>query len=102
MSVVSVTARIDGRIVAMQEDENNRWVIPSFPATVTGHYIVEIWAEDDHGNVGYSTAVITLEAGRVTCCRIIDEAYRVTMTADAYDCEIDEDRFTVKMEDCTA
>lgn len=101
MVVVDVWGRVEGRDVEFFHGEGDTWTA-RFPSTVTGRYIIEIWARDDYGNVGYATAVVTLVAGQVTCFCMHDDAYRVTMMAPTWEACEEMDAYRVTMEGCKA
>ncbi len=86
MTVAEVWGCVEGTMVTFGYKEGDLWTT-SFPSTVTGRYIIEIWAKDDHGNVAYGTALITILAGQVTCFRVCDDAYKVTMMSSPWEAE---------------
>lgn len=98
MVVVDVWGRVEGRDVEFFHGEGDTWTA-RFPSTVTGRYIIEIWARDDYGNVGYATAVVTLVAGQVTCFCACDDDYRITMMAPTWEAIEGDESVNVSMMD---
>lgn len=101
MTVDEVWGCVEGMDVTFGRTEGDLWTT-RFPSTVTGRYIIEIWARDDHGNVAYGTAIITIQAGQVTCFRVTDDAYKVTMMSSPWEIDEEIDAYKVTMVRCSA
>lgn len=48
--------KCNGADIVFSQDEQGRWSIP-VPASDDKTYIIEVWAEDEAGNVGYFATV---------------------------------------------
>lgn len=66
MSVVEVWGRIQGSDATLTSQEGNIWNF-RVPSWATNPVIAEFWAEDDAGNIGYRSAVLTIDQGTVKC-----------------------------------
>lgn len=80
--VKSLYGKCDGRDIRFSWDEaSGRWVT-TVPASPTGVYIIELWAEDEAGNVGYfATVQITFDPSKLCCSiKILDVGARFTVS----------------------
>jgi hypothetical protein len=66
MAVAKVYGKVDGHDVIFQRSEDaGRWTT-TVPASQTGTYIMELWAEDEAGNVGYfATIKVTFDPSQL-------------------------------------
>lgn len=54
--VKALYGKCDGLDISFTRDETGRWTT-TVPASPTGVYVLELWAEDYAGNVGYFATV---------------------------------------------
>lgn len=79
--VKALYGKCGGRDIRFSLDEaSGRWVT-AVPASPTGAYIIELWAEDEAGNVGYfATVQITFDPSRLCCSvKVLDVGARFTV-----------------------
>jgi len=81
MSVRSVWGRIQGRDAVQVDHQGSAWIF-QVPPWAVSPIIVEIWAEDEAGNISYATGVFTIEDGTVKCIRWRKEGSSLVMLAD--------------------
>ena len=82
MAVESVWGRIQGHPATLESHEGSTWAF-QVPPWAVSPLVVEIWAEDDVGNVSYRTGIFQLEDGTVKCIRWREEGSSLVMLADA-------------------
>lgn len=54
------------------------------PEALTGKFVCEFWAEDEFGNIGYNSAILTLVRGVIKCVEVLTKEYKATMRGDPY------------------
>lgn len=89
MTVKSVWGRIQGMDATLTGQAGDQWTF-QVPAWATSPIIVEMWAEDEAGNVSYRTGVFDLSDGPVKCIRWKDTGCSCVM--------LDTERPTVAMD----
>lgn len=57
MAVRKVWGICDGADIQFERNEAGQW-IAAVPADADNTYVVELWAEDDAGNIGYFATVL--------------------------------------------
>lgn len=80
--VIALYGKCEGRDIRFCLDEaSGRWVT-TVPASHTGVYIIELWAEDEAGNVGYfATVQITFDPSKLCCSvKILNVGARFTIS----------------------
>jgi hypothetical protein len=94
--IVRVYGTINGRDLLPFLNVGERYYFP-VPPTLTGKYVCEFWAEDDFGNTGYNSAILTLEKGIIKCVEVIASKYRIAMLRDPYHLDISEYPYKARM-----
>lgn len=62
MATVSVWGNCNGYNITFKYNQTTGWWDTTVPMSAYGDYVVELWAEDDAGNVGYyATVLITVD-----------------------------------------
>ena len=54
--VKALSGKVDGSVVSFSKNEQGRWVT-AVPAANDGVYIIELFAEDHAGNIGYFATI---------------------------------------------
>lgn len=54
--VKALSGKVDGVAVSFTQNDQGRWVT-AVPAADDGVYIIEVWAEDHAGNIGYFATI---------------------------------------------
>lgn len=80
MAVARMWGRVGGTDVAPFLSNGDEWFFPIPPGSV-GDVIAEFWAEDDVGNIGYRSAILTVGRAGVKCIRWIMHGGECTMLA---------------------
>lgn len=99
MAIVRVQGKINGGYELPSYKEGDVYYFRA-PGTLDGQYICEFWAEDDYGNIGYASAILTVDHGRIIGIELLDtdivtmlgDPMRVTVEPDAI--EIFEEKST--------
>jgi len=81
MTVRSVWGRIQHRTATLTSHEGDRWTF-DVPAWAASPIVVEIWAEDEAGNVSYRTGVFDIGPGETKCIRWREEGSSLVMLTD--------------------
>lgn len=76
MTVVSVMSNINGYMSYCTHVGGDTWNITAPPNFPDGSYVCEFWATDDAGNIAYTTAILWIHDGRLTCIEFIDDKYK--------------------------
>ena len=86
MTVGSVMANINGYISYCTHVGGDTWNITAPPNFPDGSYVCEFWATDDAGNIAYTTAILWMHDGRLTCIEFIDDKYKSKFIDNLYSC----------------
>lgn len=70
MTVTDVWGRVNGQDAGLITRDGDQWYF-SLPTNTNGDVPCEFWAQDEAGNIGYASAILTLEDGGVKCIRWI-------------------------------
>lgn len=81
MTVRSVWGRIQHRTATLTSHEGDRWTF-DVPEWAASPIVVEIWAEDDAGNVSYRTGVFDIGPGETKCIRWREEGSSLVMLSE--------------------
>ena len=84
MTVVSVMANINGNTSYCTYVGGDIWNIVVPPNLIDGSYVCEFWATDDAGNIAYTTAILWMHDGRLTCIEFIDDKYSSILREELY------------------
>lgn len=79
--VKSLYGKCQGREIHFRLNEaSGRWET-AVPASPSGVYVIELWAEDEAGNVGYfATIEVTFDSSKLcTSVKILDVGARFTL-----------------------
>lgn len=69
MAVQRLWGTCDGQELRFERDEMGRWIAAA-PSDPDNTYVIELWAEDEAGNVGhYATVIYTFDPVKL-CYRI--------------------------------
>jgi len=82
MTVKAVWGRIQRQMATLTAHEGDEWVF-DVPAWAVSPIVVEIWAEDEAGNVSYKTGVFDIAPGETKCIRWREEGSSLLMLPEA-------------------
>lgn len=84
--ITRVWGLINGQQALQTYQKDDRWFyeLPS----QSGMFVCEFWAENDYGSVGYRSAIIFIQDGRVKCIRVLSERYHSLMSMQRYGSEM--------------
>ena len=68
MTVTEVWGRVQGQDSSLISQAGDLWIF-TVPPWVTNPVIAEFWAKDEAGNIGYRSAILTIENGTIKCIR---------------------------------
>lgn len=74
--IVKLTGRVDGREVAFERGEGDRWET-TVPYDMDGIYVVEVTAINDRGLVAYSTKMLMIVDPSTLCVTLLPYDYYV-------------------------
>ena len=84
--IVRVWGLINGQQALQTYQKGDRWYF-ELPSQ-SGMFVCEFWAENDYGSVGYRSAIIYIQDGRVKCIRVLSERYHSLMSIGGFDAEM--------------
>lgn len=84
MAVVDVWADINGQTCNASCSGGDVWVITAPSDCPDGYYTCGFWAKDDAGNIAYTTAILWVLDGKLTCIKWVEDKYRVKLLNQEY------------------
>lgn len=84
--ITRVWGLINGQQALQTYQKGDRWYF-ELPSQ-SGMFVCEFWAENDYGSVGYRSAIIYIQDGRVKCIRVLSERYHSLMSIGGFDAEM--------------
>lgn len=73
----------NGIEVIFEHQEGDRWCV-TVPTTMDGEYIVDIYAEDDAGNMDHVCKMLFAICGHELQAYVLDSGYRAEMKEGGY------------------
>ena len=63
--ITNVWGKVNSSDIVFQRGENNKWTV-TVPKDTQGTYVLELWASDNAGNVGYfATVEVTFDTSKL-------------------------------------
>lgn len=86
--VARVYGTVNGNKTVFSNTGGNCWEV-AIPANGNGECVVEIWAEDDAGNVSYMATMLFTTYGHQMRCYIVPRGYSGESNCQEYKVEVD-------------
>ena len=80
--IVSLTGKADNFELVFAKQQNNTWAAEVPPNIETGRYIVELYAVDQAGNVGYWRGVLHMSQNQRVTLEILTDEYQAWLMND--------------------
>lgn len=91
MAVTRVFGRVDGTEVVLQHIDGNRWSVP-VPFDKDCEYLMELYAEDEAGNVSYLTQALFTYDPKALVFKIAPIQYDCKLLPEPYEINIIPER----------
>lgn len=93
--VISLIGRADNYDLVFSQNEQGQWET-IVPVDLTdGMYVIELWATDESGNIGYYTGFLYLFDGRMTQLELLDEKFSILISSGKFILDLKERSFNV-------
>ncbi len=83
--VVKLIGSINGNYVSFQKSEGDVWEA-TIPKNLNGQYVVELYAYDEAGNIGYATKYIMTVDLKSLCIKLVPLQYYTNVRLSDYYC----------------